>query len=105
MLRIRVDDQPMAATFHVEGKLVGDSVEELRKVWTATHTLDPQKQTVVELTSVLVVDAAGRCLLRQLHAGGAVLAGKGIMIKTLINEIADGKDNAGESCFVLTRKR
>jgi len=59
MLRIRVDDQPMAATFHVEGKLVGDSVEELRKVWTATHTLDPQKQTVVELTSVLVVDAAG----------------------------------------------
>ena len=103
MLRVRVDNQPMTATFHVEGKLVGNLVDELRKVWTEIHTDDPQKQTVIELTSVLVVDAAGRRLLRQLHATGALLAGNGMMIKTLIKEITE--NTSGESAFVLTRDR
>jgi hypothetical protein len=99
-----VDDQPVAATFYVEGKLVGSSVDELRKVWTAIHTESTQKQTVVELTSVLLVDAVGRRLLRQMHANGAQLCGSGIMIKSLIEEIANGKNCAGESGFLLTRE-
>jgi ABC-type transporter Mla MlaB component len=104
MLRIRVDDQPLIATFYVEGKLVGRSVDELQKVWNAIHTQSSQKQTVVELTSVLVVDAGARSLLRQMHAKGAQLCGSGIMIKTLIEEIANGKNCAGESGFLLTRE-
>ena len=104
MLRIRVGDQQVAATFYVEGKLVGSSVDELRKVWTSVHTQDTHKQIEVELTSVLVVDAAGRSLLRQMHAKGAQLRGSGIMIKTLIEEITNGKNSAGESCFLLTRE-
>jgi ABC-type transporter Mla MlaB component len=104
MLRIRVDDQPPAATLYVEGKLVGRSVDELRKVWTAIHSELNQKQTVVELTSLLLVDAAGRSLLRQMHAKGAQLSGSGLMIRTLIEEIANGKNSAGESAFLLTRE-
>jgi ABC-type transporter Mla MlaB component len=104
MLRIRIDDQPVTATFYVEGKLMGSSVDELRKVWAAIETQSTQKQTVVELTSVLVVDAAGRSLLRQMHAKGAQLCGSGIMIKSLIEEIANGKNSAGESGFLLMRE-
>jgi len=100
MLRVRVDDQAMTTTFYVEGKLVGSSVDELRKVWTATHAEFPQKQTVVELTSVLVVDATGRTLLRQMHVNGTQLSGKGIMVKTLIEEIANGNNSVRESGFL-----
>ena len=104
MLRVRVDDQAVTTTFYVEGKLVGSSVDELRKVWTATHAEFPQKQTVVELTSVLVVDATGRTLLRQMHVSGTQLSGKGIMVKTLIEEIANGNNSVRESGFLLTRE-
>ena len=88
MLRIRVDDQPTATTFHVEGKLIGDEVEELRKVWAESRNRDPQRQTIVELSSVLVVDTTARGLLSQMHRWGVRLTGTGIMISALIEEIA-----------------
>jgi hypothetical protein len=102
MLRIQVDDQSRTATFYVEGKLVGSCVDELRKVWTATRRENPQKQTVIELTSLLLADAAGRKLLRQMHVDGAQLVGNGLMIKTLIDEIADDRSAPGNSGFLLT---
>jgi ABC-type transporter Mla MlaB component len=101
VLRIKVDDQPMAATFYIEGKLMGSCVDELRRVWAATDTQNPQKQISVELSSVLLVDAAGRALLGQMYAKGAQLSGSGIMIKGLIKEIAEGKNNPGQSGFLL----
>jgi ABC-type transporter Mla MlaB component len=102
MLRIRVDDQPTSATFYIEGKLVGDSVDELRKVWTASRSDPPKKLTIVDLSSVLVVNAAGRALLRQMHSKGARLVGSGLMTRTLIQEITDGRTNPGDSSFLLT---
>lgn len=88
MLRIRVEDQPTATTFHVEGKLVGDEVEELRKVWTESRNRNPNGQAIVDLSSVLVVDTPARKLLSQMHQWGAQLTGTGIMITALIEEIA-----------------
>jgi ABC-type transporter Mla MlaB component len=105
MLRIRVDDQPTSATFNIEGKLVGNSVDELRKVWTAIRSQTPEKSTVVDLSSVLVVDSAGRALLRQMHAKGSRIVGSGLMTRTLIQEIADGKTNPGDSAFLLTTEK
>ena len=87
MLRIRVDDLPKATTLSVEGKLIGDSVDELRRVWTDLRGQSPNKQTVVELSSVRVVDNAGCKLLRQMHEWGTRLAGSGLMIESLIEEI------------------
>jgi anti-anti-sigma regulatory factor len=87
MLRIRVDDQPEAMTLHVEGKLVGDSVHELRRIWTAMRSESPGKQTVIELSSVRVVDITGRKLLGQMHEWGTRLTGNGLVIAPLIEEI------------------
>ena len=87
MFRIRVDDESKAATLYVEGKLAGDSVDELRRVWTTMRSEFPTKPTVVELSSVRVVDIAGHKLLAQMHDWGTELAGTGLVIESLINEI------------------
>ena len=87
MLRVRVDEQACVTTFFVEGKLTGDSVDELRKVWAATRNQNPDKETVVNLSSMFVVDTPGKRLLSEMHRMGTQLAGRGIMIRPLIEEI------------------
>ena len=93
MLRIRVDDQPRVTTFYVEGKLTGASVDEFRKAWMAARDRDCLKQTVVNLTSLFVVDTTGRELVSEMHSSGAQLAGSGVWIRPLIDEIV-----GAESC-------
>jgi ABC-type transporter Mla MlaB component len=87
MLRIRVEDQPKATTLYVEGKLAGDCVDELRRVWTSIRSESPDKETVVDLCSVRVVDSTGKKLLCQMHEWGTRLAGHGLCISPLIEEI------------------
>jgi len=89
MLRIRVDDQSKSATLYVEGKLAGDVVDELRRVWTSLRDESPGKHIVVDLSSVQVVDAIGRKLLSQMHGWGTRLSGRGLMIGPLIEEITN----------------
>jgi hypothetical protein len=97
MLKIRVDNQPEATTLYVEGKLVGDCVDELRRVWTSLRTESPTKPTIVELSSVRVVDVTGRKLLSQMHEWGSQLAGSGLVIGSLINEIRGARNQSAQS--------
>ena len=91
MIRIRVEDQPKTTTLYVEGKLAGDSVDELRRVWTSVRNDSPGKETVIDLCAVRVVDAAGKKLLCQMHRWGTGLAGSGLCISPLIQEIIGGQ--------------
>ena len=93
MLRIRVEEQPEATTLYVEGKLAGESVDELCRVWTSKRTEAPEKEMVVDLCSVRSVDSAGRKLLSQMHGWGTRLCGTGLCIGPLIEEIT----NAGST--------
>jgi|SRR5262245_1785400 len=87
MLRIHVDKQPETTILRVEGRLVGDWVDELRTVWTAVRKESPQKQAVVELSSLMTVDKPGRKLLGQMHTLGTHLSGEGLIVRSLIEEI------------------
>ena len=87
MIRINVENQSKATTLYVEGKLAGDCVDELRRVWTAVRAESPDKQTVVDLSSVRAIDGTGRKLLCQMHGWGTRLAGNGILVGPLIQEI------------------
>jgi hypothetical protein len=93
MLRIRVDEQPRATTLYVEGKLAGDCVNELRRVWDSARSASPEKETIVDLCSVRVVDNAGRKLLSQLYGWGTRLAGNGLCITPLIEEIINAESH------------
>lgn len=89
MFRIRVDDQSRAVTLYVEGRLAGDSVFELRRVWTSLRDESPEKSTTVDLSAVTVVDSMGRKLLGQMHKWGTQLSGSGLVIAPLIQEISE----------------
>ena len=89
MFRIRIDHHPRSITLHVEGKISGECVDELRRVWLSIRNDFPAKRTAVDLSSVLAVDPAGRKLLCQLHAWGTQLSGEGLMIGPLIEEITN----------------
>jgi anti-anti-sigma regulatory factor len=92
MLKIHVDNQPEIITLYVEGKLVGDCVNELRRVWTGLRSESPTKTTVIELSSVRVVDVTGRKLLSQMHEWGSQLKGSGLVIGSLVNEISGARN-------------
>ena len=87
MIRIRVHDQGKDITLYIEGKLSGESVEELRRVWTSVRNDSPGKQTIVDWSSVRAVDCTGHKLLCQMHGWGTRLAGTGLMIGPLIEDI------------------
>jgi ABC-type transporter Mla MlaB component len=87
MLRISVHDRSETTTLYVQGKLSGACVDELRRVWMSIRHESPGKDTVVDLCAVRVVDAAGKKLLCQMHGWGTKLAGHGIAIGPLIEEI------------------
>ncbi len=89
MIRINVQSQTESTTLYVEGKLAGDSVDELRRVWASARTESPGKETVIDLSDVRVVDGTGRKLLSQMHVWGARLRGTGLLIGPLIQEIKD----------------
>ena len=89
MVRITVDDQPRVTTIYVEGRLAGECVDELRKAWASVRNASPDKEVVVDLCSVRVVDNAGRKLLVQIHEWGTRLAGSGLCITPLIEEITN----------------
>jgi len=93
MLRIRVENQPKTTMLYVEGKLAGKNVDELRRVWTSIRNDSPGKETVVDLCSVRVVDSNGKNLLCQIHGWGTRLAGNGLCISALIEEITGAQPN------------
>jgi anti-anti-sigma regulatory factor len=95
MIRIHVEDQPTTITLYVEGKLAGESIDELRRVWTSVRCSTPDKQTVVDLSSVRAVDCDARKLLCQMHGWGTRLSGTGLMIGPLIAEICKQGDCEG----------
>lgn len=90
MIRIRLDDQTKNITLYIEGKLAGDCVDELRRVWTCVRNDHPDKQAVVDLSSVRAVDCTGHKLLCQMYGWGTQLAGTGLMIGPLIDDIKNG---------------
>ena len=94
MFRVQIDEDSVRTILHVEGNLTGNAVDELRRIWISVRNGTPEKQTVISLGGVRVVDGAGRKLLCQMYGWGTTLSGKGLMIGPLIEEIisAHGDD-------------
>jgi hypothetical protein len=84
MLRITIQND---TALLLEGKLAGEWVAELRKVWARIQAGIRKQGVVVSLSGVSGIDAEGRQLLTEIHAAGGVLTGSGLFARTLVAEI------------------
>ena len=88
MLRVttKTEEGNDIVTLKLEGKLAGPWVDEFERCWCAAA--ERWKNWVVVLEGVTFIDSKGKCLLAKIHGQGAKLVGAGLMIKSIIEEIA-----------------
>lgn len=96
MLRIEVEESHGRATIRLEGALSGAWVEELRHCW--WDTLACPEHVSVVLEAVSSVDEAGIALLEEMHSGGTILQGQGLMTNYILDQIQKSElDRAGRT--------
>ena len=88
MLKIteRRDPQSDSTALMLEGRLAGPWVEEL-KTYCREMTHKQQPCTMVDLTGVTFIDAAGKALLACLWRQGAELKASGCLTRCVVDEI------------------
>jgi anti-anti-sigma regulatory factor len=87
VLRITTCIDSEATRLIVEGKLAGACVGELEKCWRAAASAKSPELTLVDLSSVTFVDAAGKQLLADMRELGTRFTAAGLLAKCLIEEI------------------
>ncbi len=85
MLKITTSDEGQRLV--LEGSLAGPWVEILVDSWREASTRYDPHAVTLDLTDVTFVDQDGRELLALIHGQGGILAGAGILSRSLIEEI------------------
>ena len=98
MLRITTHEGPTAITLVLEGKCRGPWVEELERCWRQAAATAPGRKLRVDLEKVGFVDERGKELLAQMCAAGIELCAAGLMMTSLVEEIA-------ASCSATAKQR
>ena len=79
MLRITIEEAPLAVTLRLEGKLIGPWVKEVEQCWrNALVNLGP-RTILIDLSAVSFMDTAGQALLAKMQLAGFRLGGSGSM--------------------------
>ena len=97
MLRIIEQEGERSLTFRLAGKLVREWAPELKYCWQraiAGQQLDAVK---VDLTDVTFVDDAGKQLLAAMARAGVELIAADVLMKALVEQIAQGMSFNEES--------
>src|SRR5260370_7142616 len=86
MFRVTVKKEGPIEIWELEGKLSGDCVSELNRIW---KERSPQSElsTEVNLKAVSYIDPAGKQLLADMHREGAEIKGCGCMVRAFVEEI------------------
>src|SRR5882762_10407135 len=89
MLRITIKKDESSEVWELEGKLSGEWVSELDRLW---KERSPQTgSTQVHLKAVSYIDPAGKELLSEMRQQGAEIKGCGCMVRAFVEEIM-GRD-------------
>ncbi len=86
MFRVTVKKEGPIEIWELEGKLSGECVSELNRLW---KERSPQSElsTEVNLKAVSYIDPAGKQLLADMHREGAEIKGCGCMVRAFVEEI------------------
>src|SRR5882762_10030867 len=89
MLRITIKKDESSEVWELEGKLSGEWVSELDRLW---KERSPQTgSTEVHLKAVSYIDPAGKELLAEMRQQGAEIKGCGCMVRAFVEEIMGRK--------------
>jgi ABC-type transporter Mla MlaB component len=93
MLRVTIKKENTSETWELEGKLAGEWVPELDRLW---RQRTPQSGTTIEilLKAVSYIDPAGKQLLAEMRQQGAEIRGCGCMVRAFVEEIMGKKRSA-----------
>ena len=87
MLKITLHDSAGELRFHLEGRLSGPWVEELRQCWQTAASTTGGRITVVDLCDVDFIDPAGQRLLSEMHAHEVRLVAATPLIQAVVEEV------------------
>jgi ABC-type transporter Mla MlaB component len=86
MLRVTIKKDNAVETWELEGKLSGEWVSELDRLW-KQRSPQPGIATEIHLKAVSYIDPAGKQLLAEMRAHGAEIKGCGCMVRAFVEEI------------------
>lgn len=93
MLRVTIKKESTTETWELEGKLSGEWVPELDRLW-RQRTPQSDTTTEVHLKAVSYIDPAGKQLLAEMRRQGAEIKGCGCMVRAFVEEIMGRKGSA-----------
>ena len=101
MLRVTIKKEDSLEIWELEGKLSGEWVSELDRLW---RERSPQTGIITEvhLKAVSFIDPAGKQLLCVMRQQGAEIKGHGCMVRAFVEEIMGKKKN--EEVKVVPKK-
>jgi|GEM_PF-3171642 len=88
MAIIRVHDRGDELRIEIWGKLAGESVHEVAKVWRATQLEAMARRFMTDISGMSAYDAAGRNLLREMYHYGMQFAAGTPLSLVFLNEIS-----------------
>ena len=88
MLKITIHDADGQLRLELEGRLAGAWVCELEHCWHTAKASHAYRTLEVDLTSVTFIDQAGHYLLQLMHRDGVSLAGSGLMLQDILDDMA-----------------
>ena len=86
MLKITISETPAETRWTLQGRLVGEWVDELRTSWKKKPRRQNAVPCVIDLNDVSFIDEKGERLLRALAKKGAQFVASGIYIKYVLQE-------------------
>jgi len=86
MFRVTIRKEESTEIWELEGKLSGEWVSELNRVWKG-RSPQADLSTEVNLKAVSYIDPAGKQLLADMHREGAEIKGCGCMVRAFVEEI------------------
>jgi anti-anti-sigma regulatory factor len=89
MLMINEQQREGAVVFKLAGALTGVWADELERCWRNATVSASAPRVLVDLTEVTFVDESGKELLRLMREEGAELIARDILMKSIVEEIAN----------------
>ena len=93
MLKITITETPSERRIALSGKLIGPSIQELRRVWEQCRSQPSGGRIICDLNNVIHVEEGANSLLTEMMADGTELVSDGGLNGWLIQALKDGKSH------------